>query len=105
MPDYKCAACRIRLRSHGGDEPRELCPVCDGQLQTVDELSDLVGFRALGPDAGEETRPISHLTDRREERVEELRVAAQRWLDDGGSFDTEEAVAAAVELPPPTWAE
>src|SRR5215211_7525332 len=97
MPDFKCAACRIRLRSSGGD--------------AVGELSELVGFRSLEArgtaDEGERastpeplTRPVGDLTKRRESRIEQSRLDAERWLDGSGSFDSE-AVAAALELLPP----
>jgi hypothetical protein len=106
MPDFKCVACRIRLRSPVGDRVPRPCPVCEAPLEPVDELSEVVGFRSLQPhDAEIEERfadRVSDLTERREARIEELRVAAERWLDEGGSFDTE-AVAAALD--PPAWTE
>jgi hypothetical protein len=74
MPDVKCTACRIRLRSHPGEAMARLCPECEAPLEPVGELSEIVGFR--------------------------LREA-DRWLDDGASFDSEE-MAAALE-PPPDW--
>src|SRR4051794_26176464 len=95
MPDFKCAACRIRLRSHGGDTVRELCPECGAPLEVVAELSEVVGFRSVGEtEEDASAQPVSYLTDRREARVEELRVAAQRWLDESGGFDPEAAAAA-----------
>ena len=85
---------------------RELCPECGVPLEFVGELSEIVGFRSVDPRAGaEDDAPadrVSYLTDRRDARLEELRVAAERWLDDGGSFD--EAAAAALD-PPPSWTE
>jgi hypothetical protein len=100
MPDFKCAACRIRVRSHGGETVREVCPACETPMELVDALSEVVGFRSVDPGANpgedEPVGPVGYLTDRREARVEELRVAAQRWLDDGA--------AAAIE-PPPSWTE
>ena len=111
MPDFKCAACRIRLRSSGGDAVGELCPVCEAPLEQVGELSELVGFRSLEArgtaDEGERastpeplTRPVGDLTKRRESRIEQSRLDAEQWLDGSGSFDSE-AVAAALELLPP----
>jgi hypothetical protein len=105
MPDFKCVACRIRLRGPGGEGPGALCPECRAPLERVGRLSEVVGYRAIEPEAspreGEPlTRPVSDLTTRREERIEELRRDAERWLDDGGSFDPDEAMAAALELPP-----
>jgi hypothetical protein len=65
----------------------------------------VIGFRSMpSGDSEVEERfagPVSNLTDHREARIEELRVAAERWLDDGGSFDS----AAAVQQPPPAWTE
>jgi hypothetical protein len=112
MPDFKCADCRIRLRSPGGDAVGERCPVCEAPLEPVGELSELVGFRSLEgrgtPVEGERastpeplTRPVSDLTKRRESRIERSRPDAERWLSDGGSFDPE-AVAAALD-PPSHW--
>ncbi len=86
--------------------------MCEAPLEPVRELSELVGFRSLEgrgtPDEGEMastpeplTLPVSDLTKRRESRIEQSRLDAERWLDDGGSFDTE-AVAAALD-PPPPW--
>ena len=101
MPDFKCVACGIRLRTHGGATG---CPGrarCARPRSTpVEELSELVGFRRWQPVKGCRIEErfgdrVSHL-DRtpRGGGSQELRVAAERWLDEGGSFDTE-AVAAA----------
>jgi len=95
MPDFKCVACRFRVRSHGGDTVREVCPGCGTPLELVGRLVEVVGYRSISPGTDEDApaEPVSYLTDRREARIEELRVAAQRWLDDGA--------AAALEQPPP----
>jgi hypothetical protein len=106
MPDFKCAACRIRLRSPAGDGAAPPCPICETPLEPVAELSEMVGFRSIewgeSPAEGEPVeplaRPVSDLTKRRETRTEQ--VDAERWLDDAGSFDTD-AVAAALERLPP----
>ena len=110
MPDFKCVACRIRLRSPVGDRVRRPCPICEAPLKPVAGLSEVVGFRSMPSESGEVeglrderfAAPVSILTDRREARIEELRVAAERWLDDGGSFDRE---AVSVALEPPAWTE
>lgn len=84
MADFKCAACRIRLRSQGGDAPDRLCPVCHAPLESVGRLSEIVGFRSIdvGPAEFEPlARPLSDLTKRRDARLD-----AERWLDDDGSF-------------------
>ena len=98
MPDFKCAACKVRLRSPGGDATDRTCPVCHAPLEPVGKLSEIVGFRSIdvGPAEFEPfARPISDLTKRREARLD-----AERWLDDGGSFDSEAAAAALERLPP-----
>ena len=104
MPDLKCTACGIRLRAPGGDEIGELCPLCQAPLEPVGQRSEVVGFRLLerGGSAAEDdlskplTRPISDLTERRDARIEQSQLDAERWLDDGGSFDTQ-AVTVALD--------
>lgn len=74
----------------------ELCPVCEAPLESVGERSEILGFRLLergastveGEQAEPLVRPISDLTQRREARIEQSELSAERWLDDGGSFDT-----------------
>jgi hypothetical protein len=46
MPDFKCVACRIRIR-HAGDVTADACPQCGSPLDLVDELAEIVGFRAV----------------------------------------------------------
>jgi hypothetical protein len=46
MPDFKCAVCAIRVRTA---EPGPDCPVCEGSLEPVAELSELVGLRLIQP--------------------------------------------------------
>lgn len=95
MPDFKCVACRLRVRTAVGGEAGPACPVCQAPLDHVADLSDLVGLRLIQPDGMPvDRRPAQRLAD----AVNEVR-AADRWLDDSGSFDNE-AVAAALEVPP-----
>ena len=102
MPDFKCVACRVRLRRPGRDGAGGPCPICETPLEPVGRLSEIVGFRSMEVGGGEPVeplaRPVGDLTKRRESRTEQ--VDAELWLDDGGSFDTE-AVAAALERLPP----
>src|SRR3954447_13605667 len=93
MPDCKCVACRVRLRTPGGDLTGEVCPVCEGPLEPVGELSEILGLRLIEPGGEREpveplARPISDLTTRREALIEQSR-------------DDIEAVAAALERLPP----
>lgn len=51
MSHTKCLHCRARVwRDTSAHEPAaaaDLCPGCGGELQAVDDLSELVGLRAL----------------------------------------------------------
>jgi hypothetical protein len=92
LSDFKCVDCGIRLRTHGGATGQEPCPGCGAPLNAVEELSELVGFRAVGrPVEGLPAERfgdrVSPLADRRDAEVARLRVAVERWLDEGGSFD------------------
>ena len=85
LPHLKCVACRVRLQS-----PRsavggvgELCPGCGELLESVRELSELVGFQAVRPAPDEGERESE----------------AARWLDDGGRF-LPGAVAQVLAVPP-----
>jgi hypothetical protein len=91
MPDLKCVDCRIRVRTQGEAAP-ERCPICEAHLELVEDLSEVVGFRAMGrPIEGLPAERfadrVSDLTQRRDEQIMRLRVAAERWLDEAGSFD------------------
>lgn len=50
MPHLKCEPCRVRVQRAGeAAAPVDLCPQCGRPLEAVVELSELVGFRSLGP--------------------------------------------------------
>jgi hypothetical protein len=50
MLHVKCVACRLRLATPGapGDRVDELCPGCGILLEPVGELTEIVGFQAIG---------------------------------------------------------
>jgi hypothetical protein len=93
MPHFKCEACRVRLYSGPGpsDAVGDLCPSCGSLLEPVGTLEEVVGFRSIAPRAsapaaGTDGSPL----------LADTRLDAERWLDDGGSFDFE-----ALALPAP----
>jgi hypothetical protein len=105
MPHYKCEACKARL--HFSGTSAELCPECRSPLESVTELTQLVGCRSItsrDTDAAtEQYKPDQRIADildefvaRRTSIVERQRLGAERWLD-----DSDEPDAAAVVLPPP----
>jgi hypothetical protein len=49
MAHFKCAACRARVWRAGAPEDHrgDLCPGCGGPLESVEDLSALVGLRSL----------------------------------------------------------
>jgi hypothetical protein len=50
MPHLKCEACRVRLRRVR--QPvglTEACPLCGRPLQSVDDLSELIGLASIDP--------------------------------------------------------
>jgi hypothetical protein len=111
MPHFKCTACKIRLYSptSPADPVGDLCPGCGTLLEPVGRLSEIVGFRAIKPRdrASEDGVPGTHeqivgrvddLIARRDATLARARLDAERWLDDGGSFNPE-AVAEAMALP------
>ena len=110
MPHYKCVACKTRLYSAGRptDLVGDLGPGCGSLLESVGNLAEVVGFRSITPADGEGDAPSMHadiadrvgdLMARREARAQ-AQFDADRWLDDGGSFNPE-ALAAALSLPLP----
>jgi Zn-finger nucleic acid-binding protein len=111
MPHYKCAACKTRLHSAASwsDVVSDLCPECGSLLEPVEELDEIVGFRAIEPRPGtaEPGRPATHLriagpvddflSRRRAILLAQADVEAEvSWLDDGDSFRPEP-----VTPPPP----
>jgi hypothetical protein len=97
MPDFKCVACRIRTRP-AGDGAADACPECGRPLDLVDELAEIVGFRAVttGAQPVDRVAPLGDFRGRRNamyaQRVRDA-LDAERRLDDGGF------AVAAVALP------
>jgi hypothetical protein len=113
MPDSKSVACKTRLYTPAGSENLvgDLCPGCGSLLEPVGELAEIVGFRSIksrdcavddGP-PGTHQRIADRVDDlfaRREAILAQIRLDAERWIDEGGSFSPE-AVAEAIALPTP----
>lgn len=95
MPDFKCVACRTRIRREDDGEP---CPTCGSPLEPVGQLAEVVGFRSITTTDGpvDTAAPLGDFTARRNaiyaQRVLDA-VDAERWIDDGG------LAVAAVALP------
>jgi hypothetical protein len=49
MAHSKCLTCTARVWREGNpaDHVRDLCPGCGGPLESVSDLSELIGFRSL----------------------------------------------------------
>jgi hypothetical protein len=101
MPDFKCAACRIRIR-HAREGAADPCPDCGSPLELVGGRAELVGFRSVttGDRPVDNAAAVGDFTGRRNamyaQRVRDA-LDAERWMDDGGF-----AVAvAALALPTP----
>jgi hypothetical protein len=98
MPHLKCVSCRTRHHVPGGraDPIADRCPGCGSAFQPVDDLSELVGFRAItardSPQEGLVER-LGGLLDRR------AREQADR--DRRSEHDDDGAIAEAVALPHP----
>ena len=84
MPHFKCVACEMRLSTKEGPAGGvgDLCPGCGSLLEPVTDLSKIVGFQSIKP----------------RDRADQARLEVQRWLDDGGSFDSA-ALAETMALP------
>jgi len=79
MAHFKCVPCKVRLHAgNPADLVYECCPECGSLLESVGELSEVVGFRMVQP---------------------------ERWDDEGGLRDDglalAEAVARAASVVPP----
>jgi hypothetical protein len=100
MPDFKCVACRTRIRHIGDTSPSagDPCPGCGSPLEPVGELTEVVGFRSLttADRILDSDAPVGDFTARRNaiyvQRVHDA-IDATRWVDDGGF------AAVAVALP------
>jgi hypothetical protein len=109
MPHYKCVPCRTRLYTAEGPPEMvgDLCPDCGALLEPVGQLGEVIGFRsiksrddsAVGEAAGTRERIAGRVDDflaRRAAILALARLDAERWVDEGGSFQAE-----AVALPRP----
>jgi hypothetical protein len=104
---FKCVTCKARLYSVARPDGlvRDLCPGCGAMLEPVGELTELVGYRSIelrddpgGPRAGHGVvidRFAEALAGRRA-RSARAALDAERWLDDGGSFNALAAASAAL---------
>jgi hypothetical protein len=70
MPPFECAACEAGLYSAGrpADLAGDLCPSCGFPLEPAVGPAELVAFRSI---------------------IAQARLDAERWVDDGGSFQAE----------------
>jgi hypothetical protein len=69
MPHFKCLACKTRLRSTESDAGLigDLCPVCGSLLESVGDLGELVGYRAIetrGTSPSGASRAVEMIADR-----------------------------------------
>lgn len=80
MPWFKCSQCRIRRsgRDVAISAAQDRCPLCGRMLEPERDLTALMGFSVL-TDAGAGGR-----TDA--DTIADA-LAAQRWLDEGGSSE------------------
>lgn len=96
MLHFKCVKCRLRLATSGAREDLvdELCPGCGSSLAPVGELSEIVGYQAIG--AAEPAELASDGHRRLATRIREVRAEQDdwRWLDDDGSFSPATVAAA-----------
>jgi hypothetical protein len=94
MPWFKCSHCRIR-RS-GLDvaisAAQDRCPLCERTLNPERDLMSLVGFRFLAGDglfatAREDPQLPGGAGRRTDADTVSDMLAAERWLDEGGSSE------------------
>jgi hypothetical protein len=103
VPHLKCVNCKTRYSTPGGatDPIEHLCLGCGSAFVPVDELSELVGFRAITAHDRSAARGapgaqqafvdrIANLLDRRAAAAD-ARANAECWTD--GDTATAEAVA------------
>ena len=107
MTYFKCVTCKARLYSAASPNSlvRDLCPGCGAMLEPVGELAELVGYRSieLRDDPAKPQAGHGVVIDRFAEvlagtraRSAQAALDAERWLDDGGSFNGPAAASAAV---------
>ena len=84
MLHFKCVACRLRLATSGAPADRvdELCPSCGSLLAPVGDLTEIVGFQAIGASGAAEIRKEGHR--RLATRVLEVRAEAAALAAHGG---------------------
>jgi hypothetical protein len=100
MVDFKCVACRTRIRHVGdaADFTGDPCPSCGSPYELVSELSEVVGCRSVttGDRPVDNPAPLLDFTEHRNviyaQRVRDA-LDDERWIDDGG------AAVVAVALP------
>jgi len=105
VPYVKCVRCKIRVSD--ATARRDLveegsCPSCGRPMEPVADLAELVGYRSPSLQEPRTPKPVAdRVADivARREMESTVRLAAQRWLDEAGSF-AETAAEAARELPP-----
>jgi len=104
MPHYKCVPCRTRLDTDSApDQAGILCPGCGAILDSVERLSDIVGFAAitrLTATGHEGNGSLAHnaLADRLSEAIGRRRATA---ADRGDNEAGLRAQAVAIPLAPP----
>ncbi|MFL5911193.1 MAG: hypothetical protein ACJ768_11550 [Gaiellaceae bacterium] len=108
--------CKARLYSVSNPDRlvRDLCPECGAMLEPVGELAEVVGYRSIKP-RGDTAEPqaghgvlidgFAEVLAGRRARSARAAIDAERWLDDGGSFDRPATATAALPPNPPTRAE
>jgi len=82
MPWFKCSHCRIRRSGLdvAVSAAQDTCPLCGRPLDPERDLTALMGFRFLADDpAGGGLASDAHAVSDA--------VAAERWLDEGGSSE------------------
>jgi len=105
MPHYKCVTCRTRLRTSQplSSSVPDLCPHCGSLLEPVDDLAEVVGFRAIAPMGFAPASPISP-QERIVLRIGDLvrhrdRRRARRRLAPDSARPVDDPHAGAVALP------
>jgi hypothetical protein len=92
VPYFKCVPCKVRVSATGADTAvsDRPCPSCGMPLESVADLTEVVGFRVA--------EPVADASGRRPATEEEVEI--DRWLDEGGRDEPEQLGKAVVrELP------
>ena len=74
MPHFKCLECKTRLRSTESDAGLigDLCPVCGSLLESVGDLGELVGYRAIQTRGSVSSSGASRVVEMIADRVGEI---------------------------------